>query len=509
MSFVVVNLCKCSSIPNPILPVSNSSSPVIHSTAAQFPATTPKPYSASSSYLTLSSSSSVRRLIQVASCSNNETLEESRSAHLPARRESDEFGLLNKPSPKPIGDLSETETQKESEKRSKDEILEPFRRLFTPTESLDEKSVSGVGIKKDEQVIKEGNQVGVEYFEPKPGDFVLGVVVSGNDKKLDVNVGADLLGVMLTKDVLPLDSKEMGHLLCDLKKDAERVMVGGKVGILKNDFAFSGEPKPTQPVVDPGTVLFAEVLGRTLSGRPLLSSRKLFRRVAWHRVRQIKHLNEPIEVKVTEWNTGGLLTKIEGLRAFLPKAELMNRVKSFTELKENVGRRMHVLITRMNEETNDLVLTEKEAWNMLNLQEGTLLEGTVLKLFPYGAQVRIGETNRSGLLHISNITKGHISSVGDLLAVNEKIKALVVKSLIPDKISLSTAVLESEPGLFLLNKEKVFSEAEEMAKRYRQRNISQAAAAASVTTTDVLPFEDEERMYANWQWFKFEKGQLQ
>lgn len=79
---------------------------------------------------------------------------------------------------------------------------------------------------------------------------------------------------------------------------------------------------------------------------------------------QIKQLNEPIEVKITEWNTGGLLTRIEviqsplssmtplqfyfsvlnrlnvvlqGLRAFLPKAELMNRVNSYTELKENVS----------------------------------------------------------------------------------------------------------------------------------------------------------------------------
>lgn len=79
---------------------------------------------------------------------------------------------------------------------------------------------------------------------------------------------------------------------------------------------------------------------------------------------QIKQLNEPIEVKITEWNIGGLLTRIEviqsplssmtslqfyfsvlnrlnvvmqGLRAFLPKAELMNRVNSYTELKENVS----------------------------------------------------------------------------------------------------------------------------------------------------------------------------
>lgn len=83
---------------------------------------------------------------------------------------------------------------------------------------------------------------------------------------------------------------------------------------------------------------------------------------------QIKQLNEPIEVRISEWNTGGLLTRIEvcfcfvffcffnhpviwsirlwsrilltsfqGLRAFLPKAELMGRVNTFTDLKENVS----------------------------------------------------------------------------------------------------------------------------------------------------------------------------
>lgn len=42
----------------------------------------------------------------------------------------------------------------------------------------------------------------------------------------------------------------------------------------------------------------------------------------------------------------------------------------------------------------------------------------------------------SGLLHISNISRGQITSVSDLLAVDEKVKVLVVKSMFPDKISL-------------------------------------------------------------------------
>ncbi|KAL2326176.1 hypothetical protein Fmac_025234 [Flemingia macrophylla] len=50
---------------------------------------------------------------------------------------------------------------------------------------------------------------------------------------------------------------------------------------------------------------------------------------------QIKQVGEPIEVIITEWNAKGLLTRIEGLRAFLPKGELVKRVNRFTELKEN------------------------------------------------------------------------------------------------------------------------------------------------------------------------------
>ncbi|XP_021824118.1 uncharacterized protein LOC110765329 isoform X1 [Prunus avium] len=458
-------------------------------------------------------------------CSRSDVYDVFSSTHLANKSEGDaveeneELELLDKPSPMPINNGSVSEVDKDSEKLDndsekldKDEALAPFLKFFTPRDSADgdgvEEKGGEIGVFEEKSELDDENEevekVNVEYYEPKPGDFVIGVVVSGNENKLDVNVGADLLGTMLTKEVLPLYDKEMDYLLCDTNYDAEEFMVRGKMGIVKTE-AVDGGAVLGRPVVETGTVLFAEVLGRTLSGRPLLSTRRLFRRIAWHRVRQIKQLNEPIEVTITEWNTGGLLTRIEGLRAFLPKAELLSKVNNFTELKENVGCRMHVRITRMDEAKNDLVLSEKEAWEMLHLKEGTLLEGTIKKLFPYGAQVRIGETNRSGLLHISNMTRGRITSVSDILKVNEKIKVLVVKSMFPDKISLSTAELESEPGLFLLNREQVFSEAEMMAKKYRQKLPSVPNNRKSESPqSDALPF-DKLSMYANWKWFKFEK----
>ncbi|CAL4948989.1 unnamed protein product [Urochloa decumbens] len=253
--------------------------------------------------------------------------------------------------------------------------------------------------------------------------------------------------------------------------------------------------------------------------------------------RQIMQLDEPIEVKIYEWNTGGLLTRIEargllsplllvhliiklycfcsslrfrpnsfqGLRAFLPKVELMDRIGTFTDLKNKVGCSIRVCIARLDEETNDLIVSEKKAWEMTYLREGTLLQGNVRKIFPYGAQVRIAGTNRSGLLHISNISRGRVLSVSDILKIDDEVKVLVIKSNVPDKIALSTADLESAPGLFLSDREKVFSEAKEMAKRYREQLpiISQNTILDDSLPGETLPFDDEAKLYANWKWFKF------
>ncbi|KAK7343771.1 hypothetical protein VNO77_12792 [Canavalia gladiata] len=428
--------------------------------------------------------------------------------------EHEKLELLNKPSSVGVREGgSSPKVEIDQEKPSEEEALAPFLKFFKGNDNVEDDEedgeVLGVSEEKGDDVsdeIKEENKkVNVEYYEPKPGDFAVGVVVSGNENKLDVNVGADLLGTMLTKEVLPLYGKEVEYLLCDVNKDAESFMVPGKMGVVKNEEALSGVPVPGRPVVETGTILFAEVLGRTLSGRPLLSTRRLFRRIAWHRVRQIKQLNEPIEVRFTDWNYGGLLARIEGLRAFLPKAELVKRANSFTELKENVGHHMYVQITRIDETKNSLILSEKEAWEKLYLREGTLLDGTVKKIFPYGAQIKLGKSNRSGLLHVSNISEAEVTSVSDILSVGEHVKVLVVKSMFPDKISLSTADLESEPGLFLSNKEKVFLEADMMAKKYKQK-LPPAVITQQLEPLPIsgLPFENE-ALYANWKWFKFEK----
>lgn len=240
---------------------------------------------------------SLWRSAHISLCSQNDVFDDFSSTQLPEKahddtiQENEELELLNKPSPVVFNNGLDVEVVKESEKPGKDEALAPFLKFFN-NDSLDGVSEddgdSGVveeRIDMDNED-KEARKINVDYYDPKPGDFVVGVVVSGNENKLDVNIGADLLGTMLTKEVLPLHDKEFEFLLCDTKKDAKEFMVKGKMGIVKDDVAMSrGPPGLGKPVVETGTVLFSEVLGRTLSGRPLLSTRRLFRRIAWQRVR--------------------------------------------------------------------------------------------------------------------------------------------------------------------------------------------------------------------------------
>lgn len=410
---------------------------------------------------------------------------------------------------------------------STEEALAPFLKFFqVKSTDPDAEADAAAGERAESDAAGEaarsvglsaGGRV-VRYYDPKPGDFVAGVVVRSDGRTLDVDIGAGgEPALMLNKEAVPMPGEEFGYLACDVGSErAAEFATEGRVGVVVRHIGGGEEDgvltsgrnvkEKGAAVAGVGAIVFAEVLGRTLGGRPLVSARRLFRRVAWHRARQIKQLNVPIKVKIYEWNAGGLLSRIEGLRAFLPKPEMMTRPRNFTDLKNKVGQEIHVCITRIDEGANELIISEKEAWAVTYLREGTLLQGTVRKLFPYGAQIRIGETNRGGLLHMSNITHGQLRSVADVLRVGETVKALVIKSTTPDRIALSTKDLESEPGLFITDKEKVFSEAEEMGQRYREQIAEPPRSGkAQDPCNDAVPFDNEAQSYANWKWLRFSK----
>ena len=73
---------------------------------------------------------------------------------------------------------------------------------------------------------------------------------------------------------------------------------------------------------------------------------------------------------------------------------------------------------------------------------GSILEGTVESLMPYGAFVDLGD-GISGLVHISQISRKRIGKPSEVLNVGQKVKVKVLNTN-DNKVSLSMKALEEE-----------------------------------------------------------------
>ena len=80
------------------------------------------------------------------------------------------------------------------------------------------------------------------------------------------------------------------------------------------------------------------------------------------------------------------------------------------------------------------------------MQIGTIVEGKVTGIQPYGAFVALDE-NTQGLVHISEITHGYVKNINEHIKVGEEVK---VKVLSVDKeagkIGLSMRAIEEVPS---------------------------------------------------------------
>ncbi|CAM6020518.1 unnamed protein product [Sphagnum balticum] len=358
----------------------------------------------------------------------------------------------------------------------------------------------------------------IEYYVPSVGDIVIGVVVSSNHSKLDIDIGAQKLGHMFIKDLISLGQLKLEEACWKIPHDNDSSLEGphvppppplGQPCVVHDDkevLRTEIQTPSSSPVVELGTVFVMEVKGETMSGRPLLSARSVARGFAWKRIRQIRELNQAVKIQITHWNPTGLVSRIEGIRAFLPVYHLFKQSSqaSLDSLKDYVGRHMYVAITAFDEKTCNLIISEKQAWKMKNLHPGALVDGIVIDIHKFGARIKIKETDISGLLHISKIARARIHDIRDVFIIGEQVKVMVVKSPIKNAIAFSTADLESEDGLMLTDKERVYREAEEMAKAFRDtHHVQESTSVEYGFNQDWSDFVEEEKPIANWDWLDF------
>ena len=104
----------------------------------------------------------------------------------------------------------------------------------------------------------------------------------------------------------------------------------------------------------------------------------------------------------------------------------------------------------------------------MDLSPGTVVQGVVKALKPYGAFVEI-PNGMSCMLHISQVSSERISDLSSVLAINSTIKCMVLDVDPTGRVTLSTKTLEPQPGDMIRNPGKVFELAEATAANYPRR----------------------------------------
>lgn len=218
-----------------------------------------------------------------------------------------------------------------------------------------------------------------------------------------------------------------------------------KLEELSNDPRFSIKADVTI-----GEELTCMVLREDREGNILLSKKKAEDVLSWDKLNQMKQDRQITTVKVAAAVNGGVVTYLEGIRAFIPASHLS--LSYVEDVSSFVGKELNVLVTTVDKDASKLVLSAKEvlrdeaaqdkADRIRKVQKGIVTNGTVEKIMPFGAFVSIGD-GLSGLVHISEICGKRLKSPSEVLKEGQEVtvKVMDVKE---GKISLSMKAVEEK-----------------------------------------------------------------
>lgn len=200
-----------------------------------------------------------------------------------------------------------------------------------------------------------------------------------------------------------------------------------------------------------GDVLEASVVSMDDGQGNICLSRKSANQVlAWDKLQKYLEEGTELSVKVSGVTNGGAIAYVEDIRGFIPASQLS--LEYVEDVNGWLGKTLNVRVITVDKEREKLVLSAKVILKEEAREEhdrrvamvvpGSVLEGTVESLMPYGAFVNLGE-GLSGLVHISQISQKRIKKPSEVLTVGQKVKTKVLNTN-DGKISLSIKALQED-----------------------------------------------------------------
>lgn len=249
-----------------------------------------------------------------------------------------------------------------------------------------------------------------------------------------------------------LDQIEEGGLIEGevIQVDSEFVYLD--VG-LKSDGKVSVEEFKELPTVG-DTVETVLVKREGRHGEVIISKKKADMKVFWKTLRDAFDANEPVNGKVAKAVKGGFEVNLGfEVRAFCPISKM--DVQRIETPEEYIGLESPFIIDRLySEKKVNIVLTRRMYLEQLTEKNrsvffekiaiGDEVEGTVKSFTSFGAFIDLGGFD--GLLHINDMSWGHVTRPKDYVKKGEKIQLKVIR-LDPDekKINLSLKHFLADP----------------------------------------------------------------
>lgn len=299
-----------------------------------------------------------------------------------------------------------------------DEQAAPAQASATASEVDFDEELDGAALM--EQFLSDPNH---DYTAIKYGDVMDGIITRIDRDELLVDIGSKAEGIVPTKEYSSLSAEERDEL-----------QVGDHI------LVFVVQPENQE-------------------GYPVVSIDRARQEKSWRRLQEQHEASEIIEAEVTNYNKGGLLVNLDGVRGFVPASQVTeirggDESSKQADMARLIGTTLPLKVIEINRHRNRLILSERQAVQerrdemkeqlIKELHEGETRNGRVSSICDFGAFVDIGGAD--GLVHLSELSWSRVRHPSEVLKVGEEVEVYVLGINAEEKkIALSIKRTQPEP----------------------------------------------------------------
>ncbi|HOX40988.1 MAG TPA: S1 RNA-binding domain-containing protein [bacterium] len=272
--------------------------------------------------------------------------------------------------------------------------------------------------------------------------------------------------------------EEMGDRLLPFAEgemvEATILAVGGNriwVDVAGQSLGFIPEREITSKTgLKNGDKIYATVVAmEDDAGNVVLSMKRADREKYWIDMEKYFASGEPVSVKITDANKGGLISDIGGVMGFLPVSQLApahyprveggDKDEILNRLRRLIGQDVSVKVINCEKEANKLIFSEK-AVRAIEVKRkiekfavGDKVKGKITGIVDFGLFVSI-DPEIEALVHISEVSWTRVNNLHKLFNVGDEVETVIL-SVDDGRVSLSLKRLQPDPWVKAASKYKV------------------------------------------------------